>query len=380
MTYYTELDATLAVPPYLSTMGLSLTGASGVSFTNSTPADAANEGLGMVGYMKWADGGNHAISGGGGAKLGYRTASASFTWADAGTNLRIGVQDVSSGIPDGTFDVYADLVPGTDAQATDTIYEWSLATGSSKTINHGQLVALCFQMTARGGSDAFRLRIVNPFSGNYFPGYCFSNSSGVWSQSTGNLLNLWLIADDGTYGIIRGAPPFPSSTIISMSTSSPDERGIVFAPTTPRKIDALIACVRYNSASMTGTLNLIKDPYGTPSVMESLQCNASDCPGSGTAPYLRKLASEHELIPSVQYAVTYRCTAFTGYIGEFSLANANMRPLYGLTGAARIYRHGGSGTFTEESTTSMPLFGAFASQLPAISVPPQGFVGIGMGG
>lgn len=33
------------------------------------------------------------------------------TFANAGTNFRIGIQDVAStGLEDGTFDVYADLV------------------------------------------------------------------------------------------------------------------------------------------------------------------------------------------------------------------------------------------------------------------------------
>lgn len=127
-------------------------------------ADAANEGCQLTGQV-WlpARSGSKTISSAGG-KIHW-TAGASVVFADGATNWRMGIQDLStSGQPprgDGVFDVQADLVPGVDTIATTTHYATAMESGS-KTITHGDYVAIVFSMTARGGTDAVRVRSATP--------------------------------------------------------------------------------------------------------------------------------------------------------------------------------------------------------------------------
>ena len=70
-------------------------------------------------------------------------------FSNGSTNLRIGLQDVTpaTGFEDGTFDVYADLVGGTDTIAEDVILATPMESGT-KTVTHGDLLAIAIEMTA----------------------------------------------------------------------------------------------------------------------------------------------------------------------------------------------------------------------------------------
>ena len=77
-------------------------------------------------------------------------AGAGNTFANGSTDLRVGVQDVASGAPDGTYDVYATYTGGTDTITNSALHRKAMTSGT-KTIANGAIVAIGHTMVTRGG-------------------------------------------------------------------------------------------------------------------------------------------------------------------------------------------------------------------------------------
>lgn len=131
--------------------------------TNTLITDAVNEAVIYTGQIVTSDGGSHTINTTGASSIGWLTGSVVF--ANAGTTYRVGIAavDTTAGPPARavnvsnviTFDVHAQLIGG-GGGITATSWQTTVPTTGTKTIANGDLVAVCFQMIARGGSDAVR--------------------------------------------------------------------------------------------------------------------------------------------------------------------------------------------------------------------------------
>src|SRR3990172_6421351 len=135
----------------------------GYGQTSSGTLDAAGEKIVFIGRMYLEGGpGSKTISSAGG-KIDWRTSAV--TWATPGSALRVGIADVDltkgpPGRDDGTFDVRKDLVQGTDSLASNTWVSTAMDTGT-KTIAHGDLVAIVFELTATLGVDSVQVAKTN---------------------------------------------------------------------------------------------------------------------------------------------------------------------------------------------------------------------------
>lgn len=330
---------------------LSVTNIFGAS---TSTIDAAGEALHYTGQVFLAAGeGSKTISSAGG-KIHYR--SSTTTFANAGTTLRVGIQDVSTvdGPPargDGSYDVYGELVGGTDTITAVTLFPVAMESGS-KTLTHGDKISIVFELTARGGSDSVTVQ----YAGNseniaQFP-VATSYLSAAWARVVGTLI-CCMEFDDGTFGWIYGTALFstsPTSQSFNSGTATADEYGVIVRPPMPMLVDGFYAYMQPASASADWEFCLYADPFGTPSLIASVSCDATQVGSSGgNFPFYALLAQAIELKQNTDYAITVRPTT-TGNVSVsyWDVTQAGMLDAYQLgQGCYAVRRIDNSGAFSE---------------------------------
>jgi hypothetical protein len=293
----------------------------GANVSANVTVDAANESCHFIGYVSLAGrSGSKTISSSGG-KIHWTTGT-SITFANGATNLRIGIQDVDTAGPpgrgDGTFDVYADLVGGTDTITADAWMTTAMESGT-KTITHGDLVCIALTTTARGGADSVLVRYsllatqtvttVN----SHFPQVTAVTSGPTYTAQNGVPVVL-IEFDDGTFGFIDGALVLKPAAATAFYTNNsidsgtdPDEYALIFEFPVPVTIDALSCLVNPETSSSDFELILYSDPEGTPSAIETLTIDANQAQTS-MRQVLRSLATPRDLTANTKYAVAIRPT------------------------------------------------------------------------
>jgi hypothetical protein len=219
--------------------------------TAAVTMDNTNEATIMYGYVVTSDGGTHTLDNTG--SIGWKTGT--FTgsqFSDSATRVLVGVTDVidSAGPAaraDNTTDVIDFDVSATFAGAggglTSNAWQTSAMTTGSKVIANGQLIAICVQMTVRGGTDGIIYRGMALGAG-----YHASNVTGYVGGSyvtQGALPNAIITFGDGAYGWLVGTELFSSETVTEApaSNTTPDEVGQLYSFPYPMKIHGLYANV-----------------------------------------------------------------------------------------------------------------------------------------
>lgn len=296
-------------------------------WTSSAPAfatstlNAATEKQHFVGYVHLeggADGGSKTMSSSGG-KIFWRTGNV-LAFADAGTNIRIGLQDANvTAVPvhgDDTFDVQADLVGNVDTLVSNTAYETAMESGT-KTVSHGDLLVVAFEMTARAGSDSVAVSAVSNIwhtdASGVIPGGWFDDGSPAASLA---IPVVGLLFDDGSMGWLSGGASITtsSSKTYNVDTAGADEYGNIFIP----EFD-IVVCGASMSMTLSGDAEvcLYSDPLGTPSLLEAISLDASGVI-STSRPATFTFSSEHYLRAGKEYAITLRPTTTTSNLFNFT--------------------------------------------------------------
>lgn len=269
--------------------------------------NAAGESTGMIGYcyLSTGPGTSKTISSAGG-KIWFSVGTV--TWATAGSTLRVGIQDVSgaTGLEDGTFDVFDDLVQGTDAISSNTTVVAVMSSGT-KTINHGDLIAVVIEMTVRNGADSVianrQTTVVNlPYT---------STDTGALAKSATSGPLMAIMFDDGTTLGHMGdwTIPYIYTTQNVAQNTTPDEYALIFELPFECTINALFFRVGSVNATDNATVHLIEDPLGsntnlvTVTLDPLLQGQTSIAAG-----YTMVEIAETTIQANVQYAVSYRPT------------------------------------------------------------------------
>lgn len=284
--------------------------------------DAANESLQITGHV-WLEGqsGSKTISAAGAGSIWWMP-GATITFANAATNLRVGIQDTStSGVPsrgDGTFDVYADLVGGTDT-ITALTYRDTTMTSGTKTIAHGDLVTIALTMTARGGTDSVLVRSMANSGASvgiveHRPGITLVTSGPTYTGQN-SIPNIVIEFDDGTLGFIVDSH-VTSTGALSTATafnsgSTPDEHCNIIRPAGPVKVDMLWAILNISSSSADFEMILYSDPLGTPSAIANgtVTVDANQLQATGAIRMARfGLPANISLAANTDYAVAIRPT------------------------------------------------------------------------
>lgn len=199
-------------------------GAGAPAVTNVT-LDAANEAIILFGRIETSDEGSHTLDTTGSSSIKWRTGSVTF--ANAGTTVKVGVAPLDTAAGPAaravnstdviTFDVSADFVGGGGGIAANS-YQTSVPTTGTKTIAHGDLVAVCIQMTARGGSDVVNITNFTTDSTRHRPGVT-TFLGGVYAAAA-TTPNVFITFSDGATGWIYGGEVFTSLTTRAWNSSS----------------------------------------------------------------------------------------------------------------------------------------------------------------
>lgn len=280
----------------------------------TTQIDAADEQVHYVGYVMLEDptGGNKTISSAGG-KIHWRPSQVTF--ADAGTTLRVGIEDVSTTTSpaqgDGTADVFADLVGGTDTLA-DTYTITAMGTGS-KVLSHGQLVAVSFNLVSKGGADVIATgAILTDISTNQR-----SNMPGTMRKVAGNFsvvaqatANVGIEFDDGTVGWLSGGEVTAAvgSVVVNLDTATADEYGNLIQLSTPMTVTGISTVLTLASAASDFEALLYSDPLGTPVVLASVVVDATQMGSPSIGHYEFLFSTPVVLRKDTPYAVCIRPT------------------------------------------------------------------------
>jgi hypothetical protein len=240
----------------------------------------------MIGQIWWEGGGSHTVDTTGSSSIGWSNGNGTFN--NAGTSYKVGLASVdmsngpvgrpvnSTGTP--TLDVAA-VYTGGGGGVTSNVWNESVPTTGTKTIAHGDLVAVCMYMATRGGSDNVQVRCINT------PGFNTSLPQvGIYSAgfSPQNVLtNCAIRASDGTRGYFIGGQMLVGANTQSWNnTSTPKEYGNIIQVPYP--------CKAYGAICFAGVgadfdLVLYEDPFGTPTSRASVSIDSNTVWSSGTS-------------------------------------------------------------------------------------------------
>lgn len=318
--------------------------------------DAAAEAIHYSGQVYLEGGsGSKTISSAGG-KIHWRT-SGPVTFANAGTTLRIGLQDVSTSASptqgDGAYDVYADLVGGTDTIAANTTHATAMASGT-KTLAHGDKVTIVIEMTARGGTDSVGILYQTGGQGvdSLFPSFT-SYLASTWGRVAGQPL-ITLEFDDGTFGGIFTGPSVPGASTgtavtYTSNTGTADEYGNVFSFPFPVVADGVWSISYPTSNAADYEVCLYSDPLGTPTLIEAVTVDATQVSlKNSPRTHSVMFASAHTLAQNTTYAVTVRPTTtitVRSFYHDTTTAGAAMAPLG--TACYAVRRLDNTGAFSD---------------------------------
>ena len=341
------------------------------SVGTSVALNAAGEKVAMIGRL-YIEGraASKTIDTTGSSAIQFRTAGVTFS--NAGSTLDIGIQDVVVGTgplgrPDGTFDVLTTLTGG-GGSPTANAWQTIAMTSGTKTMAHGDLIAVVWDMTARGGADAVN---ITPGSASPLMGFPFftTNIDGAgWLTSNNPALpNCVITFSDGTLGYLDFAMPISVQAVETFrDADNPDERGLAFQVPWSCKIDALWATVGGTNVSSACNLTLYSDPFGTPTyvVSTAILIEQLGVAAASQRPAVFNISTEQTLLRNTDYAIAIRATGTTSTrILSATLGAAAHRTFFpGGTTLVKYTRDGGSGAFGTAVSTTIYQMGVRISQ------------------
>lgn len=236
--------------------------------------DADEEEFQLIGRVYLQAGSGSKTFGTSGSKLGWAGGSAG-TFVSSAT-LRTGVKkassvDLANGPPTratigaAAFDVYKDLIGGTDTLNTVAWNESTMDTGTPFTVAHGDLLAVCFHLNVVSGTQSINFSAQNNNSVDIHCPASTLVTAGPAYAFQGCVPNIIITFDDGTIGWLDGS--FVSSGNASTTTvGNGNIFGNVFQLPFDCQVDAILAQVG-SSTTTNFDIGFWSDPAGTPTAM-----------------------------------------------------------------------------------------------------------------
>lgn len=354
-----------------------------INFTVAT-MDAATEKVAMIGrlFMKDRTTSTKTLDTSGSSSIGWRAGT--ITFADAATSMDVGIQGVAAGAgpiaqPDGSFSVKAVCTTGGGNAPTTAAWNTTVPTTGTVSLTHGDMVAVVWDMTARGGVDSVIVDMINSstFSSSGRGQLPTTNAfiSSAWQTTAivgaGLAPNVVLTFSDGTIGTINLSPPISVfSTESFADATNPDERGMLFQVPWSCMVDGFWANLSPASAAGDFDICLYSDPTGTPTPLATASSILAEQlgqtgPGSVSTFYL-PLATEVSLTRATDYVLAIKATGAANVnLTAITVGNAGHKTFYGDVNYNKVTRNGGSGAFTAESDPKVTIYpmGVMMSQL-----------------
>lgn len=339
----------------------------GVPAFASAQINAAGEMFAIIGHVYFLAGPGTAktfSSAGGGIQ--WRTGST--TWANSASRIRVGVQDVHTtagpvGQPTETWDAndpYSELVQGTDTLTANT-WRTDLMEAGTRTLTHGDLIAIVWDMTVLGGADSGTISGIATATTAYNLPVVGLKTSGAWAAS-GQIPNAIIQCDDGTLCVIRGTLPASALTTrtFANNTATADEYGNVLTPAFKSDIDGLFAIIDPDGDF---ELKFYSTPTGTPTEEQEIAVDLNITSAAAGGAMVVACGAE-SMAAATAYAVTVRPSTTTAVTMTEVVVNAAAHLGFwpGGEGCYKCTRLDDTGNFTLTTTARM-LCGVMISKL-----------------
>lgn len=322
--------------------------------------NAAGNASYTVGEMFLDDpgGGNKTCSSAGGCEIVFMAAGSNVL-ANASTEVRVGLQDVASGLPDGTFDVYKALIGGTDTITNSVLNRKAMSSGT-KTVAHGDVVALGFSMVSLGGVDAVtaeRVGVAIAPTGTTGWGRPYGVQNGAQVSTP---IAATIIFDDNSLGWLHHTALYhpinvAPAAITYNSTSTPDE--YIGTISFPAPVQVVGCGTRVASIGGADSFEQIfySAPYGTP-VAERTRAIAGSAETGGNG-WIEFLFAPYEVAANTKVGCATRPTSANSINWEYRNMTSGFDDLKGAQPFASTQmasRTDQTGAFVETQVYDLP--------------------------
>lgn len=320
-------------------IGLGFAALQGQPASASVTLDAANEAAIAIGQVCTSDGGSHTIDTSGSSSLGWRAGTVTF--ANAGTTVKVGLAAVLTTVgPPGRaantadvidFDVSKSLVGG-GGGITANAWQTHVPDTGSKTIAHGDMVAVCVQMTARGGTTDSVNVSHNSTSTVFHRPFVSQFTGGTYNTGTSLAPNIIITFSDGAIGYFQGSDVGSTIGSRSFSNSSPSrEYGQLFELPFPMKLNGVYAWV---TPSADFDIVLYSDPLGSPVAERTVSIDANTVSGIAARRLSVEFSSPYTTTASQKIVVAFKPGAsnISAFFKTLASATHRVADPYGTSG------------------------------------------------
>lgn len=230
------------------------------------------------------------------------------------STLRVGLKQASSvsgaaGPParatvgTASFDVYKDLVAGVDA-ITSTTWRSDVPSTGSLNVSHGDLIAICFNLTKASGTSSVKVR--GGSNSAEFPSNTLVTSAGGVFTVQNHIPNVAIVCSDGTLGWIYGSDIFSVLPAVATAPGNGNIYGNKFTLPVPVKCDGVYAAI---NAGATADFDLgIWTDTNPPVAVASISFDANRLKAASTFGMVMANFAPVDLSANVPYIVGFKQT------------------------------------------------------------------------
>jgi hypothetical protein len=289
--------------------------------------DANTEEVQFIGRVTIDGGGSKTF--GTSSKIGWPVGP-TVTFA-TGSTLRVGVKqaskiDMATGPParatTGTaaFDVYDDLVGGTDTLTQLSYREDTMTAGTPLTVADQDWLAVCFYLTLTSGTPSIKV------AGTSVAGVGMTNSTSVTLVTSGSvytaqgpmLSGVAILFNDGSLGWLEPSRIFTgASDVTTGGIGNGNSFANIIRVPFPCKIDALGAMVTTSTGIGDCALELVETPLGTPVTLASIALDANVMNVSTGRAVVARFATPQTLAANTDYAISLKQTTANTVLSNY---------------------------------------------------------------
>jgi hypothetical protein len=319
--------------------------------------DADEEEAQFIGPVTIDGGGSKTF--GTSSKIGWLVGAATITFA-TGSTLRVGVKKASSistaagpparaTIGAAAFDVYRNLVGGTDTLTALAWREETMNTGTPFSVANGDLLALCFHLDITSGTPAVKIRSSNSFTAPNLPAVTLVTSGPTYTAQA-LVPNLLLTFDDGTLGWLEPSRVMSVAESGVAAIGNGNTWGNIMQVPFACRVDAIGATVGA-AATAAFALELYSSPLATPVLIESVP-HDPHIQAVTTQRFVSKpLDVERTLSANTPYAVSVKQTTATSVsLVQWDVATATHFKPAGMGANCYAANKTGAGNFVSQNT------------------------------
>lgn len=210
------------------------------------------------------------------------------------------------------FDMFKDLVGGTDTITSTTARSDTMVGGTPFTVTDGDELAICFFLSTTAGSPSIKVRQGTTVSTLHSTVSTLITASGATFTVQTALPNVILTFDDGSIGWLEPTYAYSVADVISGTIGNTNIFGNIFQVPYACKIDALAAVLNVSTSAADYALDLYSTPLGTPALVEACTQDANTTAvAAGARLTVRRLTTPRTLTINTDYAIGVRQTTAT---------------------------------------------------------------------